>query len=171
MFSFLKNLPVTIFSVVIDKKGYWKKYPSQNPYEVAYIFLLERLQKFLKQNDALGICIIDPREGQVEKTFIGPELDHIHDLLRWHEGGFWKQCPNIIERVLFSTSDRTIGIQITDLYCYPVFHVFEYNKAKDEYWRFNEVTYPKLATKAGEIDGIGLKFFPEDTKKDLKFFT
>lgn len=169
--TFLKTLPVTLFSVVIDKECYWKQYPSQNPYEVAYIFLLERFQKFLKQNNALGICIIDPREGQVEKSFIGPELDHIHDLLRWHEGGFWKQCPNIIERVLFSTSDKTIGIQITDLYCYPVFHIFEYNKSKDEYWRFKNITYPKLAKVSGTIDGIGLKFFPNTTKKDFKYFT
>ena len=85
---------------------------------------------YLKEQNALGICIIDPREGQVEKSYIGPELDRIHSLLRWNENGFWQQCPNIIERVLFSTSDKTVGIQITDLYCYPVFHIFEYNKRK-----------------------------------------
>lgn len=168
--QFLKNIPVTVFSSVIDKVAYWKKYPSQNPYEVAYVFLLERFQLFLKEKESFGICIIDPREGQVEKSFIGPELDKIHNLLRWQEDGFWQKCPNIIERVLFSTSDKTVGIQITDLYSYPIFHVFEYNKTKKEYWRFWDVTYQKLHKKGRLIDGIGLKFFPDGTKKDLRYF-
>lgn len=168
--TFLKNIPVTVFSVVIDKVGYWKQYPSQNPYEIAYIFLLERFQIYLNAQKALGICIIDPREGQVEKSYIGPELDRIHSLLRWNENGFWQKCPNIIERVLFSTSDKTVGIQITDLYCYPVFHVFEYDKKKEAYWRYHDVTYPKLHRKGNQVDGIGLKFFPEATKKDLAYF-
>ena len=171
MAHFLETIPVTVFSSVIDKAAYWKQYPSQNPYEIAYIFLLERFQIFLKEKESLGICIIDPREGQVEKSFIGPELDKIHNLLRWQEHGFWKKCPNIIERVLFSTSDKTVGIQITDLYCYPIFHIFEYNKAKQEYWRFNDITYPKLQRKGNVVDGIGLKFFPETTKKDLHYFS
>lgn len=159
--SFLKQSPTVLFSVVIDKQSYWAKYPAQSPYEIAYIFLLERFQTFLQKKDSLGICIIDPREGQVNKSFIGLELDRVHSLLRWNNLGFWKKCPNIIERVLFSTSDKTVGIQLADMYCYSVFHTFEYNKTKNEYWRYFEVTYPKLAT---------LKFFPETTKKDLRYF-
>jgi len=170
MADFLKNIPVVLYTVVIHKKGYWQQYPAQNPYEVAYIFLIERYQKYLKENNSLGICIIDPREGQVEKSFIGEELDHIHNLLRWEDSGFWQKCPNIIERVLFSTSERTVGIQLADLYCYPVFHTFEYNKAKDEYWRFRDVTSPKLYKKNSRLEGFGLKFFPDSSKKGLKFF-
>lgn len=168
---FLKNIPSTVFSIVIDKVSYWKQYPSQNPYEIAYIFLLERYQMFLTEKKELGICIIDPREGQVEKSFIGPALDKIHNLLRWQEHGFWQKCPNIIERLLFSTSDKTVGIQIADLYCYPVFHIFEYNKTKDEYWRFKDITYAKLYKKGNRVDGIGLKYFPDVTKKDLHYFS
>lgn len=167
---FLKHISATVFSVVIDKEAYWKQYPAQNPYEIAYIFLLERYQMFLQEKSELGICIIDPREGQVEKSFIGPALDKIHNLLRWQEHGFWQRCPNIIERLLFSTSDKTVGIQIADLYCYPVFHIFEYDKTKDEYWRFKDITYIKLHKKGTKVDGIGLKFFPETTKRDLRYF-
>ena len=46
--DFLKSLQVTLYSVVIDKRAYWKQYPSQNPYDIAYVFLLERFQKFLE---------------------------------------------------------------------------------------------------------------------------
>lgn len=166
----LKKIPITLFSVVIDKEGYWKKYPAQNPYNAAYIFLSERFQKFLEEKKSYGIAIIDPREGQVEKHFIGNELDNIHDKLRWDDG-FWKKCPNIIEKVLFSASDKTIGIQIADLFCYPVFHVFEYNKTKDEYWRFRDLVCPKLYKVNSNVTGMGLKFFPEESKKDLRFFT
>jgi hypothetical protein len=91
--------------------------------------------------------------------------------MRWSSDGFWTTCPNIIERLLFATSDKTIGIQITDLYCYPIFHIFQYNKSKEEYWRFNELSFPKLYTQGGLCDGYGLKFFPDKTKKDLRFFS
>lgn len=168
----LKNIPVVLYSVVIHKTGYWRLYPAQNPYEVAYIFLIERFQKYLKEKDSLGICIIDPREGQVEKSFIGDELDHIHSLLRWEDHGFWQKCPNIIERLLFATSEKTVGIQLADLYCYPIYHVFEYNKTKEDYWRFQEVTLPKLYKDAsGRLLGYGLKFFPDKSKKGLRFFS
>lgn len=169
--KFLASLPISLYTVVIDKKSYWDQYPAQNPYDIAYIFLLERFHKYIAEKKSLGICIIDPREGQVEKHFIGNELSRIHDKMRWGDGKIWKKCPRVIEKLLFSQSDQTIGIQIADLFCYPTFHVFEYNKKLKEYWRFHELTYPKLFKHQGKIDGYGLKFFPENTKKDLKFFS
>ena len=73
--------------------------------------------------------------------------------------------------MLFATSDQTIGIQISDLYCYPIYHVFEYDKGRDEYWRFKELSLPKLYKNGEELDGYGLKFFPDKTKKGLRFFS
>lgn len=170
MTDFLKDIPITLYSIVIDKAEYWKQYPSQNPYDIAYVFLLERFQKYLVEKNAYGICIIDPREGQVEKAFIGQDLDRLHNKMRWNPSGILSKCPNIIERLLFSTSDKTVGIQIADLYCYPVYHMFEYNKAKGEYWRFDELSYEKFYRRGKTIDGFGLKFFPDSTKKGLRFF-
>jgi len=168
--KYLQSLPVDLISVVIDKPAYWEQYPSQNPYEIAYLYLLERFQKYLKSKNSLGVCIIDPREGQVEKTFIGDSLEKIHHAMRWRDGQLWSKCPNIIERLLYSTSDGTIGIQIADLFCYPIFHVFEYNKMAKEYWRFSDITMKKLNVVDGKLDGYGLKFFPDKSKKSLKFF-
>lgn len=167
MADFLKGIPVVLLSVVIDKTGFWKKFPAQNPYDQAYIFLLERFQKYLEEQKGLGICIIDPREGQVEKSFIGQDLDRIHNRLRFEESELGRKCPNVIERLLFSTSDKTIGIQIADLFCYPIFHMFEYDKKPGQYWRFDELSTIKLYKKD---EGSGLDFFPPDTKKDLRFF-
>jgi Protein of unknown function (DUF3800) len=161
MTSFLKKIPVTLYSIVIDKMGYWKQ----------YVFLLERFQKYLHTKEGNGICIIDPREGQVEKSFIGQELDRLHNKMRWNPTGILTKCPNIIERLLFSTSDKTVGIQIADLYCYPIFNIFEYNKEKGKYWRFDELSYEKLYKFNGKLDGYGLKFFPDNTKKGLRFFS
>ena len=172
MADLLKSIPVHLYSVVIHKEGYWSKYPSQNPYHIAYIFLLERFQKFLAEKKAFGISIIDPREGQVEKSFMNNELDDVHDKLRWNDGNFWKKCPNIIEKILFSASDKTIGIQLADLYCYPIFHIFEYNKKSEEYWRFQDLVLPKLCNDGqGNLDGIGVKFFPEESKKGLRYYS
>jgi len=168
--NYLRKIPVELISIVIDKPTYWKKYPSQNPYEIAYLHLLEKFQKFLKSKEGLGICIIDPREGRVDKTFIGDTLEKIHHMMRWSDGDMWKKCPNIIERLLYSTSESTIGIQITDLYCYPIFHVLEYNKTINEYWRFRDISMPKLQKNGNNLREFGLKLFPMETKKSLKLF-
>lgn len=160
----LQEIPVALFSVAIHKPMYWERAPSQHPYETAYAFLIERFQKFLESKHAYGICIIDPREGQVSKSFIGPELDHIHHVLRWDKSAAWYPCHNIIERVLFSTSDRTIGIQLADLYCYPLFHILSYDKKFAEYWRFEKMVLAKLQLPDG------LKIFPEESKKGLRCF-
>lgn len=158
---FLKEIPVTVFSVAIDKSGYWQEFPAHNPYDYAYGRLLESFQKYLEEVKGLGICIIDPREGQVEKSFIGQELERIHNKIRWSTS----ELSNIVERLLFATSDKTVGIQIADLYCYPIYHVFEYNKTIGQYWRFDELSSVKLYRKEG------LQFYPDKTKKGLKFFS
>lgn len=142
--EYLVNIPVTLIAIVIDKDAYWKQYPSKNPYEIAYLYLLEHFQRFLKEQNALGLCVIDPRVGRVEKSFIGDSLKDIHHAMRWRDGNIWMKCPNIVEKLLYSTSDDTIGIQIADLYCYPIFHIFEYGKKPEEYWRYADITYPKL---------------------------
>ncbi|OGY99693.1 MAG: hypothetical protein A3B13_01415 [Candidatus Liptonbacteria bacterium RIFCSPLOWO2_01_FULL_45_15] len=175
--NFLKDIPTKIISVIIDKKGYWAKYPSQNPYHAAYTFLVERFQTYLENNDASGICIIDPREGRVvDKKFIDKDLDKVHGRLQWSDDGYWKQCSRVIEKALFSDSELTIGIQVADLYCYPVFNVFEYNKKSGEYEWFDKISKPKLyfhsKNTGGEaiIDSTGLKFFPTETKKDFRLY-
>ncbi len=156
----LMRIPVMLLAVVINKEEYWKKYPAQNPYDIAYIFLLERFNKFLETQDVLGICIIDPREGRVEKHFIGDNLNMIHNRMRWEENSLWEKCPRIIEKLLFSQSDKTIGIQLADLYCYPIFNVYEYDNSN--YWRYKEQTEPKLQRSPnGILKGWGLKVFPE----------
>lgn len=168
MANFCKEILVTLLSVVIDKTGFWQQFPAQNPYDQAYILLLERFQKYLEEQNGLGICIIDPREGQVEKSFIGQDLDRIHNRLRFEESELGRKIPNVVERLLFSTSDKTIGIQIADLFCYPIYHMFEYDKKPGEYWRYDELSEAKLYNKDEES---GLSFFPPDTKKDLRFFS
>lgn len=161
MTAFLKEIPIILFAIVIDKAAYWQEFPAQNPYHYAYGLLLESFQKYLESVKGLGICIIDPREGQVEKSFIGQELERIHNKIRWSISEF----SNIVERLLFATSDKTVGIQITDLYCYPIYHMFEYDKTKGEYWRFDELSSIKLCKEEG------LKFYPDKTKKGLRFFS
>ena len=169
--DFLKGIDVTLYSVVIQKEAYWLQYPAQNPYHIAYVFLLERFQKFLIKKKGLGICVIDPREGQTEKHFIGNELNSLHEKMRHEDGSVWTKCTNVVEKLLFSQSDQTVGIQIADMFCYPIYHVFEYDKNPNEYWRFRELSLPKLFKHEGKIDGYGLKYFPEITKKGLRFFS
>lgn len=50
--KFLQDIPVVNISVVIDKREYWRKYPAQSPYDAAYVFLLERFNKYLEELEA-----------------------------------------------------------------------------------------------------------------------
>ena len=167
--EFLQGIPAVLVSVVIDKAYYWGKYPAQNPYDTAYMFLLERLQICLDENKSLGIVIIDPREGRVEKSFIGDRLERVHHSMRFGNMAISREAtPNIVERLLYSDSKNTVGIQIADLYCYPVFHIFEYGKKPGAYWRFHDVTLPKLRRAYGtKLFGFGLKIFTDKSKSDL----
>ncbi|MEK7607738.1 MAG: DUF3800 domain-containing protein [Patescibacteria group bacterium] len=166
----MKKIPVVLVSSVIDKSFFWKKYPAQNPYDTAYMFLLERIQKHLMDtNNSLGIVIIDPREGRVEKKFIGDNLERLHHGMRFGKTGIWyQQTPNIVERLLYSDSQNTIGIQLADLYCYAIYHIFEYKKLPNEYWRYCDVTALKLRRVEGKLLGYGLKLFTETTKNGLE---
>ena len=169
MTGFLKTIDVTNISIVIDKAEFWTKYPAQNPYDTAYVFLVERFNLYLRDNDALGMIIIDPREGRVEKAFVGDHLRSVHDGMRHPSaaGNSWQsKTERVIERLLYSASEDTIGIQIADMYCYPVAHIYEYDKKADKYWRFIETCAPKLRTNsAGSFMGYGLKVYP-NTKTD-----
>ncbi|MDO8512806.1 MAG: DUF3800 domain-containing protein [bacterium] len=140
---FLQKIPVELLSVVVNKEKFWEKYPAQNVYNMAYASLLQSFNDLLKMENAYGITIIDPREGQVVKKFMDKELDEVHHAMRWDYREL--KCENIIEKVLFSDSGKTIGIQIADLLCYPIFHIFEYGKQPEDYWRYTEITGKKLS--------------------------
>jgi hypothetical protein len=140
--DFLKTIKVDVISVVLDKVEFWEKYPSKKPYEYAYNYLLQAFQKYLDKYKSLGICVIDPREGQVEKHYFGNEINDLHESLRYADSD--NACPNVVEKLLFSQSDKTIGIQIADLYCYPIFHIYEYDKQPSDYWRYSVITAEKL---------------------------
>ena len=167
--NYLKEIPGAVLSVVIDKGYYWNRYPAQNPYEAAYMFLLERVQMYLSDISALGIVIIDPREGRVEKKFVGDNLEDLHHRMRFNNSHLWQiNTTSIVERLLYSDSASTIGIQIADLFCYPIFHIFEYEKEPRDYWRFIDVSFPKLYRPDGVLLGRGLKIFSEKTKSGLE---
>lgn len=87
-----------------------------------------------------------------------------YDELEKDMAAFLKGIPVALLSVVI---DKTIGIQVADLFYYPIFHMFEYDKKPGQYWRFDELSKPKLYKKDEEV---GLKFFPPDTKKDLRFF-
>ena len=142
---FLQKTPMELLAVIVDKGKFWEKFPAQNVYNYAYALLLRGFNDLLKEKNAFGITIIDPREGQVEKKFVDKELDAVHHAMRWDIQEL--KCENVIEKVLFSDSSKTIGIQIADLLCYPIFHIFEYNKKPNEYWRYVETSEKKLTGK------------------------
>jgi hypothetical protein len=136
----LIDIPVQVIATAINKTDYWQNSPSGNVYAHAYEKLLLQFQKYLAKENERGLCVIDPRENMGEKHYFGNEINDLHERLRHIKNN----VPNIIEKLLFSESHQTIGIQLADLYGYPLFHIQEYRKNPSEYWRYNETTARKL---------------------------
>jgi hypothetical protein len=136
----LINIPVQVIAVAINKTSYWQNAPSGNVYAHAYEKLLLQFQDYLSKTNQRGLCVIDPRENMGERHYFGSEINELHERLRHIKNN----VPNIIEKLLFSESHQTIGIQLADLYGYPLFHIHEYAKKPNEYWRYREITAVKL---------------------------
>jgi len=84
--------------------------------------LLERIQICLTEHNSLGIVIIDPRDGRVEKKFIGDGLERIHHKMRFGNMPISKKpTPNIVERLLYSDSKTQLGYSLRTYIAIPYF--------------------------------------------------
>lgn len=147
--------PATIIAAAIDKQRHVLNYRNPaNPYEIALVFCMERLQRWLierGQQDRLTHVIVEKR-GASEDSKLELEFRRIAD------GQNRVGRMSNLEIRFMDKKHNSSGLQIADLVAHPIGrHVINPTQPNRAYQSIE----PKFRRSAfGRIEGYGLKIFP-----------
>lgn len=149
----VEALPITTLSATIDKEEHFKRYATpEDPYELAYEFLIERFDRALSPGGSCGAVVLDPRaEGK------GAEDERMRVVHR----GLRKATATIVEDVFFAPSSISAGVQVADVCAWAVrkHHQAAAGKGRDTpIYAGVEARYRR--SPAGKVRGWGEKLFP-----------
>ncbi len=159
VFGALTSAPVTAYVTLLDLELGRSAYPElfatgDNAYATALMFLAERFQMLLEQEDDLGIIVVDSRfreeDARLRRFFA--------DLT---EGGTpYMKLSRIVEGLFLGPSHHSIGLQCADLIVSCTTSAERRNGQARGYLRTLE---PRFAhhPATGELEGVGIKRFPE----------
>ncbi|MBI2716129.1 MAG: DUF3800 domain-containing protein [Rhizobiales bacterium] len=145
----------TLIAAVIDKAKHVARYANPaDPYGIALVFCMERLQRFLmdkNQSDRMTHVQVECR-GKAEDAKLELEFRRICD-----GNNAVGKMDNLDIRFMDKKHNST-GLQLADLVAHPVGrHVIAPQQANRAY----DVIEPKLRrSPKGEVEGWGLKIFP-----------
>jgi hypothetical protein len=168
IFDFIANpsTPITIVSVLIDKKKLWRNKDAET---WAYRLLFERIDRFVERQNkgkvAQGLSgleygmMITDSEGETKDQKLRRKLHH---MLR--EGTLYNDLDYLIEDPLFTDSKWRNMSQLADCVAYAIRKRYRTNNTPsihttnwDKYYTKIE---PKFDSPYGSYDGYGLKKFP-----------
>jgi hypothetical protein len=153
--SVIKNAVFVIIAAVIDKKRHVEKYTvPADPYEIALVFCMERLQRYLLncgQAERTTHVQVECR-GKAEDARLELEFRRICD-----GKNIIGKMPNLDFRFVDKKHNST-GLQLADLVAHPIGrHIINPNQSNRAY----DILEPKLRRgPAGRVNGFGLKIFP-----------
>lgn len=134
---------------------------SEDVYATALMFLAERFHMLLEHEEELGIIIVDSRfrddDARLRRYFA--ELAE--------EGSPYVKFRRIVEGLFLEPSDHSIGLQCADLVVSCTASAERRNAQARGYLR---PLLQRFATHplTGELDGVGLKRFPEQVPRDRR---
>jgi Protein of unknown function (DUF3800) len=151
----LEAMPVTIIAAAIDKSKHVKQFADPaNPYAIALTFCMERLQWWLKDQEALKHTthVVVECRGKAEDQLLELEFRRIAD---GHNA--LGKMPNLDIRFMDKKHNST-GLQVADLIAHPIArHVIDPAQPN----RGFDIVKTKFRTGNGnQIQGYGLKVFP-----------
>jgi len=169
--SYLDHQDAVYFLVCIDKQQHKARYHSpEDPTGLASRFLFERLQGFLREQDAQGFVLIDANKREEEE-----QREFVARLLTEHSGGIafsrlygafyeWRlEFTNILE-VHFGDSKHSLGLQIADFVARIAYSWRKEGKPSNyPGW---ELILPRLY-KYPNHEGWGYKEFPQKDSIDF----
>lgn len=164
LYNIVLNNNITLIASVINKDNMLKKYGQKayKPNIYAMELLLERISLFMNENhpDKQAIIIADKCSNDIEGM-----LNDNHVKKRNKSGGgyTWKNLQIIIENILFADSKYSNFIQLTDLCAYNIFHAFQYNKPKYEY--FQKILPKYHSEENGVLLNYGIVYQPSEKKE------
>lgn len=157
------NIQCKIISISINLYEYLKRGYTHNVYNVAFDFLLERYI-YATSGNKKGIIMLEAR-GKEEDSEL---LEHISKVIRKTGTKSIKssELKNKIKGVYFNPkwneeySATYTGLEITDLYSYPIHKFIKRNKKDQAFLTYENkiVGYPNYNNK-------GIKVFPNQDKK------
>ncbi len=161
-FEMIKDLPLSIISILVNKDEIIKKQIRFNPIgENSWNYLLERFDNFVIESnrntnkEEFGLLIIDS-EGEVPDT-------RLREMIRKTVKvgtGYHSTFKNIVEDALFTYSHWRNLTQIADMVAYCIVKNKESNILFSQCFRNLEEKFRKGST--GTYSGYGLKIIPRD---------
>lgn len=128
-------------------------------YATGLMFLAERFHHLLDHEDDLGLIVIDSRFREDDQRL----RRFFSDLTK--DGTPYMQLPRIIESLFLGPSHYSIGLQCADLI---VAMTANAERGPGQGRGYLKQLLPRFATHpaTGEIDGVGLKRFPERVPRE-----
>ena len=153
-FDQVANQKAVVIASVIDKRYLCPDITQEKVHSIAYEFLLERIQRYLKENHPrhLGLIVMDDTDKKLNRSIA---MRHAA-LLR--EGNLNIEFPNIVEYPFFTRSELSNGVQLADQLAYNVYRAFRDENAAYPY--FKNLLGHFYADRAGLR---GLKVWPENS--------
>jgi len=152
---FFNNLDFTIIASVINKKKLKKKYSNPgSPYDLAFEFILERIQHFLKNQNGKGTIFIEKRPESKK------DLERVFLRLKKYGNGFQNKKVFQIafpQDEIYFVDKKNEGIQLADLCIYPITTKI-LNSGRNNL--AFETLYPKIYDGHLIKTKYGLKIFP-----------
>jgi hypothetical protein len=159
LFAALAAAPVTCFAVILRPLAGRQAHPDffasdEETYATALTFLAERFHRFLARNDSHGAIVLDSREREIDDR-LRRYFDRLH-----REGTRYTALERIVDSLLLGPSHFSLGLQVADL---VVGTTLAAQRAPGDATRWFKQLQPRFARHpdSGEIDGVGLKFFPD----------
>lgn len=153
--SVLMNADFVVVAAVIDKIRLLSRYASPaDPYDIALVFCMERLQRLLIENDqaAKRTHVLVECRGRSEDNALELAFRRICD-----GGNAVGRMPNL-EIVFMDKKQNSAGLQIADLVAHPI---GRHHIKPDQPNRAYEIVRTKFRrSSSGKIEGYGRKVFP-----------
>lgn len=122
---------VVVIASVIDKRYLYSGTTSEKLHTIAYEFLLERVQNYLKEyhQKHLALIVMDDTDKKLNQSVA---MRHA-SLQRY--GNRNMGFPNIVEYPFFTRSELSNGVQLADQLAYNVYHAFHYENTDYPYFK------------------------------------
>jgi len=159
----LSSLPVECFTTIlwptVGKIRFEELFASdEDTYATALTFIAERYQRFLANQDSYGVIVLDSRKREADdrmrKFFVRIQ----------NEGTPFAELERIVDSLLLGPSHFSLGLQLADLVVGPArASQIGLGDGSRRHKQLVESVYNRHPA-SNEVDGVGLKTFPDSTK-------
>ncbi len=155
------------FVVIINKLAHRERYPNpEDPYQLSFRFIFERLQRYLSNINDYGICVYDQNkrlEDVLQNTAIGLFRDGSHLICFSSFYNSLVEKTLTIDRIVefsLGRSENSIGLQISDFFATMTYTYLKDGKPSPCGW-WDELE-SSLYRQDGQLLYFGYKEFPKE---------